>query len=166
MGTFTAKERTYRNPDGEIVGEGHQVGGATLVCAPGDEMTREDAIAQGLIKPTKAEKAADTGEVDVLTARVAALEAREAELTRVNAGLQSQVDDKVATAAADALRAKAEQAQADQAPDDQLSAVDRDANAADAKAAADASAKKAEADPTPKGTPAAKDKRRGPAKDK
>lgn len=155
MTTYTAQERLFRNPDGEVVSEGSEVGGAILLCSVGDEMPRDEAVAQGLVKPTRKETtAAGSGEVDALRRRIAELEALEAARSAGN-GL-TPVDDKVATAAADQQRADAEKAQADAAAaaGDDANADDRKANADDAQAQADESAAAAAAPGAaePKGT--------------
>lgn len=48
MSTFTAPERLYKNPDGQIVTQADVEDGATLAAAMGDEFSNEEADRLGL----------------------------------------------------------------------------------------------------------------------
>ncbi len=62
VSTFTAKERLYRTPAGDIVGEDGVVDGSTLAAAAGDEFPMDEAKRLGLTGDKPAGPPAIVGE--------------------------------------------------------------------------------------------------------
>jgi len=68
VNTFIAKERLYRTPDGEIVGEADVVDGSTLAAAAGDEFQIDEARALGLMDGKPRDPAKPVGEKEMTAA--------------------------------------------------------------------------------------------------
>lgn len=114
MSTFVAKERLYKTPGGQVVGENDVVDGSTLAAAVGDEFSMQEARDLGLVDGTPAAAVPLIGEKQMTAdadAQRALAAQRQVDQAEALADQSSATDAQITAALADE-RARAVEAEA------------------------------------------------------